>query len=127
MTLKPRTRRISSSASVAPPSALLESLAESRISVLYLARQAKEAKNNTLAKELTKKGQSLRTEIVRIRRTAAADWNKETKLLIARAGTAQSELFKLIENAKKSEKKLVILTRALGVVSNILSLTKKVL
>ncbi|MBL0059857.1 MAG: hypothetical protein IPP35_12360 [Elusimicrobia bacterium] len=65
---------------------LLESLSESRIAILFLARQAKEAKNNALAKELTVRGQSLRTEIARLRRSVLNDWSKETKRLIAQAG-----------------------------------------
>ena len=58
------------------PIDLLEFLSESRISVLCLARQAKEAKNKVLAKELTEKGQSLRTQMARLRRTVTIEWTK---------------------------------------------------
>ncbi len=105
----------------------LESLSESRMAVLYLARQAKEVKDNVLAKELTAQGQALRTEIARLRRRVTPEWNKTTKALIVRAGTAQSELAKLIQDADKSAKKMRVFTRALGAVSNILALAKKVL
>lgn len=106
---------------------LLESLSDSKISILYLARQAKEAKDNVLAKELTAQGQSLRTEITRLRRRVTPEWNKTTKALIVRAGTAQSELAKLIQDADKSAKKMRVFTRALTAASNILALAKKVL
>jgi hypothetical protein len=109
------------------PIDLLESLSESRISVLYLARQAKEAKNNSLAKELTAKGQSLRKEIERVRRTVTADLDKETKTIIAQAGAAQAQLAKLIQNAEKSSKKIAVFARARSAVSNILALAKRVI
>lgn len=127
MTLKRRTKQIPLLVPVASPIALLESLSESRMAVLYLARQAKEAKNIALAKKLTAQGQSLRQEMSRIRRTITPEWNKATKMLIARAGTAQSELAKLIKDADRSAKKTKIFTRALGAVSTILALAKKVL
>ncbi|MBK8870673.1 MAG: hypothetical protein IPN19_06405 [Elusimicrobia bacterium] len=120
-------RRIRTSSDARPPSptALFESLSESRISVLYLARQAKEGKNTDLAKRLTAQGQSLRQEITRIRQTATAVWTKETQSLIAQAGTAQSELAKLIKDADKSAKKTKAFARALAAVSNVLALAKK--
>lgn len=105
----------------------LESLSESRMAVLHLARRAKEARNKDLAKELSEKSRSLRTEISRLRRTVAAEWDKETKALIARAGTAQSELAKLIQEADKSAKAMRVFTRALVAASNLLALAKKVL
>ncbi|MBK8870662.1 MAG: hypothetical protein KBD85_03825 [Elusimicrobia bacterium] len=103
-----------------PPSfALFESLSESRISVLYLARRAKETKDMALAKELTEKGQSLKIEMARIstsgapsaalsesgriRRTLTADWNKESTALLKRSKTAQSELAKLAANKEFGE------------------------
>jgi hypothetical protein len=107
--------------------ALLESLSDSRISILQLARKAKEAKNNSLAKELTAKGQSLRKEIERVRRTVTSDLDKGTKSIIAQAGAAQAQLAKIIQNAEKSSKKIAIFSRALGAVSNILALAKKVI
>lgn len=119
--------RVSNSTHQSPSIALLESLSDSRISVLYLARQAKEAKNIALAQKLTAQGQSLRQEISRIRRTVTTEWNKETKSLIARAETAQSELAKLIQDADKSAKKIRIFTRALSAASTILALAKKVI
>lgn len=109
------------------PMELLESLSETRISVIFLARQAKEAKDNALAKELTAQGQALLKEIERIRPTVGAGWDKETKALAARAGTAQAELAKLMQNAEKSGKNINTVARALGVVSNILTLARKVI
>lgn len=123
---RPMTRGLNS----AQPSdgrSLLESLSDSEISILYLARQAKEAKDNVLAKELTAQSQALRTEITRLRRRVTPEWNKTTKALIVRAGTAQSELAKLIQDADKSAKKMRVFTRALTAASNILVLAKKVL
>ncbi|MBP9127256.1 MAG: hypothetical protein KBD85_03490 [Elusimicrobia bacterium] len=105
--------------------ALFESLSESRISVLNLARRAKEGKNIDLAKRLTAQGQSLRQEITRIRQTSTTVWTKETKSLISRAGTALSELAKLIKDADKSAKKIRVFTRALSAVSTILALAGK--
>ncbi|MBK8870665.1 MAG: hypothetical protein KBG07_00660 [Elusimicrobia bacterium] len=96
--------------------ALFEPLSESRISVLCLARQAK---------ELTEKGQSLRTEMDRLRRTVTIEWTKETKTHIARAETAQSELTTLIEAANKSAMEMRFFTRALSTVSTLLALAKK--
>lgn len=110
-----------------PATALFESLAESRVSVLYLARRAKENKDMALAKELTEKGQSLKIEMVRIRRTLTADWNKESTALLKRSKTAQSELVRLAEKAEKSAKKTKAFARALDAVSNVLALAKKVL
>lgn len=120
-------KRVSVVPKQAPPIALLESLSETRISVLYLARQAKEAKNNSLAKELTVKGQALRKEIERVRRAVTSDLDKETRSIIAQAGAAQAQLAKLIQNAEKSSKKMVIFTRVLGFVSDLIALTKKIL
>lgn len=127
MTIKRTPKRSLSPVPQASPLALLESLADTRISVLYLARQAKEAKNTALAKELTKKGQSLRTEIARIRQTVTTAWNTETQTIIDSAAIARSDLTQLIEEAEKSAKKIAVFTRALGVASNILGLAKKVL
>ncbi|MBL0059158.1 MAG: hypothetical protein IPP35_08640 [Elusimicrobia bacterium] len=102
-------------------------MSESRIAILFLARQAKEAKNNALAKELTVRGQSLRTEIARLRRSAIDNWSKETKTLTAKAGAAQARLTRLAQEAENSAKKLSVLTRALGLASKLLGLTQKVL
>lgn len=110
-----------------PAVSLLESMAESRISVLYLARRAKEAKNTALAKELSDQGQRLRTEITRLRQTETAAWGTQSKSLVARAETAQSELAKLICDADKSAKKMRVFTRALTAASNILAVAKKVI
>jgi hypothetical protein len=110
-----------------PSGPLLESLSDSRISILYLARQAKEAKDSAVAKELTAKAQSLRQEITRIRQTSTSAWTRDTKTLMSRAGTAQSELAKLIQDADKSAKKTKHFSRALGAVSTILAIAKKVL
>jgi hypothetical protein len=96
----------------------LESLSESRISVLYLARRAK---------ELTEKGQSLKIELARIRRTLTADWTKESTALLKRSKTAQSELARLAEKAEKSVKKTKAFARALDAVSNVLAVAKKIL
>ncbi len=106
---------------------LLESLAESRISILFLARQATEAKEKVLAKELREKGQALRTEIARVRRAALAEWNQETKTHAAKAKVAQARLAKLVLQAEQGSKKSMILTRALGLASTLLGLTGKVL
>ncbi len=119
--------RVSNSTHQSPSIPLLESLADSRISILYLARQAKEAKNNPLAKELTAKGHSLRKEMARIRRIATADWTKETVALLKRSKTAHSELAELIQDTDKSAKKIRTFTRALIAVSNILAVAKKVI
>ena len=116
------------SAATPPPAvSLLESMAESRISVLYLARRAKEAKNTALAKELSDQGQRLRTEITRLRQTETAAWGTQSKALLARAETAQSELAKLIRDVDKSAKKMRVFTRALAAASNILAVAKKVI
>ncbi len=106
---------------------LLESLAETRVSVLYLARRAQETKDTALAKELTEKGQSLKIEIARIRRTRTVEWTKESTVLLKRSKTAQSELARLAATAEKSAKKTKAFARALTAVSNILALAKKVL
>ncbi len=106
---------------------LLESLSESRITVLFLARQAKESKDNALAKQLTEKGRSFKIEMARIRRIATADWTKETVALLKRSKTAHSELAKLIQDTDKSTKKIRVFTRALNAVSNILAVAKKVI
>ncbi|MBL8024262.1 MAG: hypothetical protein JNK54_08300 [Elusimicrobia bacterium] len=127
MTRKRPMARVSNGVEPAFSLSLLETLSESRISILQFARKSKEAQNDVLAEELTAQGQVLRLEISRIRQTVTPEWNKKTKLLIARAGTAQSELSKLIHEADKSEKKTRIFTRALGAVSNILALAKKVI
>lgn len=111
-----------------PPSIpLLESLADSRISILYLARKAKEAKNNALAKELTEKGQSLKIEMARTRRIVVADWSQKAGALLERSKTIQAELSKLAAEAEKSAKKIKLFTRALNAVSTLLALAKKVL
>jgi regulator of replication initiation timing len=110
-----------------PATALFESLAESRVSVLYLARRAQETKDTALAKELTEKGQSLKIEIARIRRTLTADWTKEAAALLKRSKTAQSELAELAANMEKSARKTKVLARALDAVSNVLAVAKKVL
>lgn len=111
-----------------PPSfALFESLTESRISVLYLARRAKETNDMALAKELTEKSQSLKIEMDRIRRTLTANWTQQATALLNRSKTAQSELARLAATAEKSAKKTKVFARALTAVSNILALAKKVL
>lgn len=127
MTIKPNRIRSKDSTPQTSPLALLESLSETRLAVLFLARQAKESKNTALAKELTAQGHALRNEIERLRRTLTAEWNAETKTLVARAGTAQAQLAKLLQNAEKSAKNMDTVVRALGVVSNILSLAGKVI
>lgn len=109
------------------PQGLIEFLSESRISVLYFARQAKEAKNNDLAKELTVQGQTLRTEIARLRRTWTTDWDHKTKILLTQGRAARSELARLMEDAEKSAKKTRVFTRAIDAVSTLLALTKKIL
>lgn len=106
---------------------LLESLTESRISVLYLARRAKEINDMALAKELSEKGQLLKIEIARIRRTRTVEWTKESTVLLKRSKTAQSELARLAATAEKSAKKTKAFARALTAVSNILVIAKKVL
>lgn len=107
--------------------ALIESFSETRISILYLARQAKEAKNNALAKELTVQGQTLRAEIARLRRTWTTDWDLKTKILLTQGRAAQSELARLMEDAEKSAKKTRVFTRAIDAVTTLLALTKKIL
>lgn len=106
---------------------LLESLAETRVSVLYLARRAQETKDAALANELTEKGQSLKIEIARIRRTRTVEWTKEASVLLKRSRRAQTELAELTANMEKSARKTKGVTRALTAVSNILALAKKVL
>ncbi|MBK8870668.1 MAG: hypothetical protein KBD85_03475 [Elusimicrobia bacterium] len=122
--------------------ALLESLSDSRISILHLARQAKETKDMALAKELTEKGQSLKIEMARIstsgapsaalseggriRRTLTVEWTKEAAALLKRSKTTQSELTRLAATAEKSARKTKVLARALNAVSNVLALVKKV-
>lgn len=123
---RPRSR-VSNSPQQSPSIVLLETLAESRISILYFARQAKEAKNNVLAKELTAQGQALRSEIARLRRSAIADWAENAKTLVARAAVVQSRLTRLVQDAEKASKKSAVLTRALGLASTLLGLAKKVL
>ncbi|MBK8870675.1 MAG: hypothetical protein IPN19_06415 [Elusimicrobia bacterium] len=119
--------RVSNSTHQSPSTALFESLSESRISVLYLARRAKETKDMALAKELTEKGQSLKIEMARIRRTLTVEWTKEAAALLKRSKTAQSELAKHVADAEKSARKTKALARALTAVSKVLALAKKVL
>ncbi len=76
MTPKRPRGRVSHSTHQSPSIALFESLSESRISVLYLARRAKETKDMALAKELTKKGQSLKNRPIRTGQTGGKHGKK---------------------------------------------------
>lgn len=127
MTPKRAMKRVLNSPQKAPIGALLESLSESRISILYLARQAKEAKREAQAKELTAQGQSLRKEIARLRRKVTADWDQEAKALVSRSESVRSRLEKMVRRTGKRSKNTTVFTRALDVVTTVLKLTKRVL
>ncbi|MBK8870671.1 MAG: hypothetical protein IPN19_06395 [Elusimicrobia bacterium] len=129
-----RRVRITSNARPPSPTALFES----RISVLYLARRAKETKDMALAKELAEKGQSLKIEMARIstsgapsaalsesgriRRTLTVEWTKEATALLKRSKTAQSELTRLAATAEKSARKTKAFALALDAASNVVGL-----
>jgi hypothetical protein len=127
MTAKRSARLNRPTAQVVSGAALPDSLAETRVSVLHLARQALEAKDAALAKQLTAQGQALRAEIARHRKAAHAAWMADAKTIVPRLHAAQSRLSRLIEAGEKSAKRRANLTRALGAVSAILTLSRKVL
>lgn len=61
------------------------------------------------------------------KRSSASAWNTETQTVINSATIAQVDLTKRIDEAKKSAKNIAVFNHALGMGTNILALTKKVI
>jgi replication fork clamp-binding protein CrfC len=126
MGVKPRKKRVKSSRNPPVSLPLLESLSDSQISVLYLARLAKENKQEALAKKLTSEAQSLRKEIARLRHTASTEWDKKTKSIVALTAVVCDRLNRIINQTQKKTKNLATFNRAIDVLSKILKMIKKV-
>jgi len=82
---------------------LSESLAESRMSLLRLARIAREGKNTSLARELTAKAEALKFEIARLRRQNHAQWDADARRVRSRLNALDARLEEALHRASKPE------------------------
>lgn len=113
--------------SVPDKAALLESLADTRIELLYLEQKAKEAGDKAAAKELAARGAALKTRIVELRRLAHAEWVAAATPLEERFRKAVLALEKVLERDAKRRKAVNAAARAVAAVDDVLTLTAKVL
>jgi hypothetical protein len=104
---------------------ILETLAESRVSVLYLARRAREEKNKSLAEELSSQAKTLQSEITRLRRAAHVVWPAEANVLTGKFVGAQSRLTKIVEGIAKDQRRLQSSARVLSAVRGLFDLTAR--
>ncbi len=104
---------------------LMESLAESQISIIHLARLAKEAKDKKLSDKLTAQARALRQEIARLRRSLHEEWKAGTARLTAGAKSAQAGLEKLVARVEQDKKLITRATKALSLVTDLLALSRR--
>ncbi len=78
---------------------LLESLSASRMSLLHLARVAREGKNLPLARDLAEKAGALKTDIARLRRQSHGQWAAEARQVRVRLNILAARLEKISRRA----------------------------
>lgn len=104
-----------------------ESLADLRVKVLFLARQAKEEKQTATAKKLESEAKLIRECIDSFRQAQHREWKSGTQTIMKEIKRAQAALDQLIQAETKSAKKWATATKILSGLSNAIQIGRKVI
>jgi phage shock protein A len=101
---------------------ILESLAETRVTLAYLAQKAKEEGNADLARRLNEQSQTLREEIARLRKAGQSTWRGDAEGIADQFRKAQSELKEEVKKIEADRKALGRAVKVLSVVGKLVDL-----
>jgi hypothetical protein len=101
---------------------VLESLSEARIALSYMARLAIEEGDKALAARLSAQDAALKARIKALHARSEAEWETSAAGLRGKFQGAQSHLEGLLDILKKSETVMDGLTKAAGVMDDLLAL-----
>jgi hypothetical protein len=104
----------------------IESLAEARLTVLYLARRAVEAKDKKTADRLDAQGREIKAQIAALRAFPHENWASAARGLGEQFEKARARLGKITAKMNRDKAALQNAARALGALDDLLALAKKI-